>query len=160
MRRAEKAIIERADIDEILDRAEVGRMGTCADGIPYITPVNFVRRGDDIYFHSALEGRKIDNIRANPQVCFEVDEPLGAVVTGESACAVSYSYRCVIIQGRAQLVEDEAEKREALTLLLAKFEPGKTDIDFQPAVFDKTAVVRVSIEKVSGKGSFPRPADR
>lgn len=159
MRRAEKAITDRAAMDEILRRAEVGRMGTCIGGVPYITPVNFAHRGDRIYFHSALEGRKIDNIRANPVVCFEVDEPLGTVVTGESACQVSYSYRSVIIQGRARLVEDAAERDEALRLLLKKFEPRKTSIPFEPAVLSKTAVVEIKIEEICGKESFPKPGE-
>ncbi len=158
MRRAEKAITDRAAIDEILDRAEVGRMGTCADGVPYITPVNFARRENSIYFHAALEGRKIDNIRANPQVCFEVDEPLGTVVSGEGGCGVSYSYRSAIIQGLARMVEDDVEKKEALDILLQKFEPGKVGLEFQPSTFARTAVIEISIEEISGKQSFPEPA--
>ncbi len=158
MRRAERAITDRAAMDELLDKAEVGRMGTCADGVPYITPVNFAHRGDKIYIHCALEGRKIDNIRANPQVCFEVDEPLGTVVTGEGGCEVSYSYRSAIIQGLARMVEDDVEKKEALDILLQKFEPGKVGLEFQPSTFARTAVIEISIEEISGKQSFDKPA--
>lgn len=158
MRRAEKEVTDRAAMDEILERAEVGRMGTCANEVPYITPVNFAHRGDSIYFHCAPEGRKIDNIKTNPVVCFEVDEPLGMVVTGESACGVSYSYRSIIIQGRARLVEDDVEKKEALSLLLKKFEPHKADLMFQPSVMDRTAVIEIRIEEISGKQSFPEQA--
>jgi len=155
MRRAEKAIIDREEIYEILAGAEVGRLGTCRDGVPYVTPVNFAHREGRIYFHSALEGRKIDNIRANPVVCFEVDEPLGTVVTGESACEVSYAYRSVIVQGEARLVEDDAEKIEALRLLLKKFEPDKTDGEFSALILRKTAIVEIEIKKMYGKQSFP-----
>lgn len=151
MRRAEKKITDRAVMDEILERAEVGRMGTSAEGVPYITPVNFVHKENIIYFHCAFEGRKIDNIKANPRVCFEVDEPLGTVVVGEGACGVNYEYRCVIVEGKARLVEDEEERLEALKLLLKKFEPGKEDEPFDKSILARTAVVEITIEDISGK---------
>lgn len=61
------------EITNFLDRALVGRLDTSLGDQPYVTPVAFVLHDGCIYFHSRPEGRKIDNIRTNPQVCFEID---------------------------------------------------------------------------------------
>ncbi|MBI4006989.1 MAG: pyridoxamine 5'-phosphate oxidase family protein, partial [Planctomycetes bacterium] len=61
LRRQDKEITDKAEIEEILALAKVGRLGTCLDSIPYIIPVNFVYDGGKIFFHSAHEGRKVTN---------------------------------------------------------------------------------------------------
>jgi len=76
-----RKLCEVSDINEIykmLDSSNIGNIATLGvDGYPYITPVNFVRVKDCIYFHCALKGEKLDNIEENNNVCFEVAIPLG-----------------------------------------------------------------------------------
>ena len=76
MRRKDKEITDKNEIEDILTTVMVGRLGTCSNGIPYITPVNFTydRETSKIFLHCANEGRKLENIRVNPNVCFEVEE--------------------------------------------------------------------------------------
>ena len=77
MRRKHSEITDPLAIEDILRTATIGRMATVGrDGYPYITPVNFVYHGGDIYFHCAPEGEKLDNIARDSRVCFEVDIPL------------------------------------------------------------------------------------
>lgn len=76
MRRKDKEISDKNEIEDLLASSTVGRLGTCANGIPYITPMNFTydKETSKIFLHCANEGRKLDNIRINPTVCFEVEE--------------------------------------------------------------------------------------
>jgi len=74
MRRFDKLIGDFSEVEEVLRCALVGRFGVCAGGLPYVVPVCFVYHRGRIYFHSASEGMKLDFIRCNPRVCFEVEE--------------------------------------------------------------------------------------
>ena len=79
LRRADREIADPTVIEAILRRAGVGRLGLAVDNTPYVVPLNYVYHSGAIYFHSADEGRKISMLKANPQVCFEVDEHYGTV---------------------------------------------------------------------------------
>jgi nitroimidazol reductase NimA-like FMN-containing flavoprotein (pyridoxamine 5'-phosphate oxidase superfamily) len=153
MRRAKKEIRERSVIEELLRTCPVGRLGTTApDGWPMVKPLNFVYLNSRIYFHTAKEGEKIDHIRRDDRVCFEVDQPI-AYVRGakDDPCKAEYLYRSVIIQGRAALVDNEQERREALSALMRKYQPEGGYGDFLPAKLSITGVVRIEIERMTGK---------
>ena len=79
-------------------RDRYGRLATCGDnGQPYITPINFVIRDDKIYFHTGFQGRKLDNLRYNPQVCLEISEPgkIYATPHARNFTCLLYTSRCV-----------------------------------------------------------------
>ena len=113
MRRSDKEVTDREEVEEILSNALVGRLGTCLNNIPYITPVNFVYDKDKIYFHSAHEGRKIDNIKYNQQVCFEIDEIISIIPGRRMPCGSTTEYKSVIIFGDIRVVIDIDEKTSA-----------------------------------------------
>jgi len=138
MRRKHAEITDRQTIENMLNRATIGRMGTIdRDGYPYITPVNFVYHQGAIYFHSAPEGEKLDNIARNPHVCFEVDIPLSyldsAVDPEGRPCMMHQFFHCVIIRGEASVLPDGPMKTEALNALSFKGEP---DAHMQPVTAD------------------------
>ncbi|MBN2123816.1 MAG: pyridoxamine 5'-phosphate oxidase family protein [Deltaproteobacteria bacterium] len=138
MRRRHSQVIDPAQIHRIIDSSNIGRLATFGkDGYPYITPVNFVRMDDRIYFHCAPEGEKLDNIAGNPRVCFEVDVPLAYLDAGldpdRPICHLHQFYHCVVIRGTAGVVEDEKKKTAALNALIRKHEPHA---DFQPVQTD------------------------
>ena len=103
LRRKDKEITGRSEIEDLLSNVVVGRLGTCLDNVPYITPVNFVYDKNKIYFHSAQEGRKITNIKSNPKVCFEIDEVI-SIIPRQPPCASSTEYKSVIIYGDIKTV--------------------------------------------------------
>lgn len=154
MRRKFNEVTGPEDIDRILSMTRVGRLATVGlDGFPYITPVNFVHLDGKIYFHSAPEGEKLDNIRENPRACFEVDTPLAyldlALDPSRAACQLHQFYHCVIIRGRASIVADGPLKLAALNALVAKHEP---DSEFEPVTENTPACracVVVEIEPLS-----------
>ena len=162
MRQLKKKITDPAVIDRLLDAAPVGRLATVGpDGWPMVKPLNFAHRDGRIYFHCAREGEKLDHIRRDPRVCFEVDLPLAYVRgTQENPCRSSYLYRSAILLGRAHPVEDGAEPRLGLDLLMSKYQPEGGYGDYLAEKLALTAVVRIDIESVSGKEDLGKGALR
>ncbi|MBT0652210.1 pyridoxamine 5'-phosphate oxidase family protein [Geomobilimonas luticola] len=153
MRKQNKKIIDSAVIINLLDTCPVGRLGTVgADGWPMVKPLNFAYREGRIYFHCALQGEKLDDIRRDPRVCFEVDLPI-AYVKGapDNPCRAEYLYRSVIIRGRAVIVEDRGEQIAALDALMRKYQPEGGYGPYPEEKLALTGIVRIDIEDLSGK---------
>jgi len=148
MRRTEREIKARAEIDAILARAPVVRIAMVDAGEPYLVPMNFGYEANRIFCHSAGAGRKLEILRRNPHVCFEasVDE---AVVTGSVGCTSSAKYRCVIGYGTVRFIDDPEEKTRALDVLMRKFAPGP--FSYEEGQLAGTTVFAIEIESVSGK---------
>jgi nitroimidazol reductase NimA-like FMN-containing flavoprotein (pyridoxamine 5'-phosphate oxidase superfamily) len=152
MRKEKKEIRNRAVIDNLLNTYPVGRLGTIGkDGYPRIKPLNFVFLNDTIYFHSAKEGEKIDDINRDNRVIFELDEPMGYVKGDINPCSAKYLYRSVMIKGRAAIVNDDAERLLVLKSLMKKYQPEGSYGEFLPEKLAITAVVRIDIEEITGK---------
>ena len=140
---------------ELLDRCFVGRMATNGhDGYPRIKPVNFVHIDGQVYFHTALAGEKIDDIKRDPRVCFVVDQPIGHVMSGKKACSAGYLYRSVMILGQARLIHDITEKKAALDALMQKHEGTDKSYEYSETSVRKTGIVRIDIEQMTGKESL------
>jgi nitroimidazol reductase NimA-like FMN-containing flavoprotein (pyridoxamine 5'-phosphate oxidase superfamily) len=153
MRRADKEIADRGEIDKILRKATVCRLGLVDGTIPYIVPLSFGYDGNTLYFHSAREGKKIDLLKRNPVVCFEFDvdaEPVPA----ETSCGWTMRYRSVVGSGTASFVEDPGGKSAALEIIMRQYADGP--YGFPAEMLRKIAVIRVAIGEISGKVSgFP-----
>jgi len=133
-----------------LKDAFYGRLATCADGQPYITPVNFAYADPKIYIHCHVVGRKLDNIAANPQVCFEVSEPT-KLYRDELPCNYGTRYTSVLAFGRARIVDEPEAKLAALNLIIDKYAAGHL---YQPITAEATAtikIIEIAVEKISGK---------
>jgi len=151
MRRSEKEIEDPEEIDAILQTAPVCRIALAVGGVPYVVPVNFAVSRRHLYFHSAKAGRKIDMLRSNAAVCFEVDIP-GDLRVSDTACSWGMAYKSVIGFGRAYFVEDKEDKIKALDILMKKYS-GRDAFVYKDDVLDKVCVVGVRIETLSGKRS-------
>jgi nitroimidazol reductase NimA-like FMN-containing flavoprotein (pyridoxamine 5'-phosphate oxidase superfamily) len=117
-----------------------------------VKPLNFACLDGHIYFHCALEGEKLDHIRRDNRVCFEVDLPLAYVKgTGENPCRAEYLYRSVIARGRAGIVEGRAERLRALDSLMRKYQPEGGHGPYPEEKLALTCIVRIDIEDMSGK---------
>jgi len=152
MRRAKKEIQTRAVVDNLLSTCPVGRLGTIGnDGYPRIKPLNFVHLNGKIYFHSAKEGEKIDDIIRDNRVVFEIDEPMGYVKSSKNPCSAKYLYRSLMVKGRAAMVDDDEESLLALRSLMEKYQPEGGYGEFLTENLHITAVVRIYIEEITGK---------
>lgn len=138
--------------DEILDRGTYGVLSVLGDnGYPYGVPVNYVYHGGKIYFHCALSGHKIDAMRAHDKVSF-------TVVDKDDVVKEEYTtyFRSVIAFGRVRFLEDEAEKRQALTWLGQRFNPGDDEGLAKEIArgFNHLYMVEITIDHLTGKESI------
>ena len=150
MRRKDKEIKDKAEMEAILAKADLCHLALVDDDGPYATPVNFGYENGAIYFHSATAGRKIEAIRKNPRVSFCVYADYKLLV-GEKACECTAAYRSVMGVGRAEIISDPAEKRKGLEVVMKHH--GATKIDFIEGVLNVTAVVKINVESMTGKKS-------
>ena len=150
MRRKEKEITDMAEIEQILSRAFVCRLGLCENGRPYVVPLCFGYKDNALYFHCAKEGKKLDIIRKNNNVCFEVDTDY-QVIKAEQACKFTMRYKSVIGFGKAMVIEDAEAKRRGLDIIMQQFSKGP--FEYPEEDLKKTAAIKVEIESMTGKKS-------
>jgi hypothetical protein len=135
-------------MEQILEQAQVCRLAMVDKGHPYVVPLNFGYRNGSLYFHSALEGRKINVLNVNAQVCFEVDE-LVKMNKAAQACDWGVSFRSVIGTGTARMLETPAEKKAGLDIIMAHYS-GRS-FDYPEEMLAKTAVIQVTVHEMTGK---------
>ena len=149
MLRKDREITDKSVIESILRESLVCRLALCEGNTPYIVPMNFGFRDGCLYFHSAKKGKKIDILKRNNNVCFEVDVRTG-VVPADMACKWSMRYYSAIGYGKAHLVDDADEKCEALDIIMEKYS-GKSDFEYSQADLNSIVVIKVEIDEVTGK---------
>ena len=148
MRRKEREITSREEIDGILGSTAVMNLALCDNNVPFLVPVFFAYDGTSLYFHSAFKGTKMEIISRNNTVCFEVSVDQG-VIESDMACDFEAKHRTVIGFGKAVLVEEMAEKVKVLDMIVARFTERK--FPYPQGSLDNTAVVRIEIESIKGK---------
>ena len=150
MRRSDKEITERSEINDILSRASICHLGLNAGGECYVVPVNFGYDGGCLYVHSAREGRKIDILRADKRVSFTIytDQRLQE---SDKACSFTMKYKSVMGRGLATLIDDREAKVKALAVIMRHYSKG--EFSFDPATVDKTVIIKIEIQSLTGKKS-------
>jgi nitroimidazol reductase NimA-like FMN-containing flavoprotein (pyridoxamine 5'-phosphate oxidase superfamily) len=99
------------EIDQFLTCARVGRVGIVLKGSPYVVPVGFAYADGKIFFHTCCNGLKMEGLRKNPNVCFEVDESLSDTTM----------YKSIIIFGKSEIIQDEQRMIPYLQKLIDKY---------------------------------------
>ena len=152
MTKRERQITDESQILQILDKAKVLHLGLCVDNEPYVVPLNYgyiMKEGKPVlYLHSALQGKKLDMIRANPNVFFEMDCDR-MPFDGEKPCQYGMVYSSLMGRGTAHIVEDVQEKMEAMTILM-KTQTGK-DFTFNERLVSIVAVIRIDVAEYTAK---------
>jgi hypothetical protein len=161
MRRNHSEVTDPKEIERILSLTNIGRLATNGqDGYPYITPVNFVNMKENIYFHCAPKGEKLDNLIKDSRVCFEIDVPLAyidiALDPNRPICHLHQFYHCVIIRGKASIVKDGHLKVSALNALISKHENTE---DFKKVTeempnYKACEVIEVKPDSISAKSDL------
>lgn len=154
MRRRDKEIGDFGEIEDVMRRALVCRVAMCDNGVPYCVPVSFGYCDGRIYIHSAKEGRKMEVLRTNRLVCFELEVDVELIRTGSRPCDWTMGYRSVIGLAEAHFVTDREEKRRALSCIVRHY--SGENYDFSEEELESVEVIRLDIIEVSGKRS-PRP---
>lgn len=151
MRKREKEIKEKHAIESIMKRAAICRIGLSGNDVPYVVPLNFGYRDNCLYFHSAKEGKKIDMMQKNNTVCFEIDVDT-ELMQAEDPCKWSMKYSSVIGFGRAFLLEEPEEKRQALNIIMEHYS-GRSSREYPEKALGSIAIIKVQIESMTGKRS-------
>ncbi len=151
MRKSEKEIYDPEIIQYVFERGDICRLGMIDGDIAYIVPMNFGFDNKYIYFHSAPEGRKIDILKGNPLVSFEIDVD-HKIKESNSACGWSASYFSLMGRGKVEFIDDPEEKKRGLNLIMKKYS-GKHDWTFPGDMVAKTLIFRLSADHISCKGS-------
>jgi hypothetical protein len=150
LRRADREIADRKEIEDILRQSTVCRLALADEGNPYIVPLCFGYDAGTLYFHSASAGKKIDLLKKNRNVCFEFDADT-TVVPANISCGWTMRYRSVIGFGVASFVADLVEKKAALDVIMRQYSGGT--YEYPEETLLKTAVIKVEIREISGKKS-------
>ena len=152
MTKREFRITDENQIRHILDTAKVLHLGLAVDNEPYVVPMNYGYAMEDgklvLYLHSAVQGKKLDMMRENPRVFFELDCDLSPF-EGEKPCQYGLVYSSVMGRGTASIVEDTAEKIKAMALLM-KTQTQK-DFEFNDRLVSIVAVIRIDVEEYTAK---------
>lgn len=152
MTKREFRITDPCEIRHILDTAKVLRLGLAVDNEPYVVPLNYGYTLEEgkltFYLHSAMQGKKLEMLRVNPNVFFELDcdhKPF----EGKVACQYGLAYSSIVGRGKAVLVEDTEAKMEAMSILM-KTQTGK-DFTFNERLVSIVAVIRVDVSEYTAK---------
>lgn len=150
MRRKDRELTNKADIEAVLKKAFVCHLGLADGAQPYVVPMNYGYEDGHIYLHGAAEGRKIDILRKNNKVCFEMETFDPQIVkVGDQPCDWGTAFRSVIGFGTARLLETNEEKIHALSIIV-KPHDGR-DFTFPEAMLKLTAVIDITIGEMTGK---------
>ena len=152
MTKRERQVTDPQQIKEILDTAQVVHLGLCVDNEPYVVPMNYGYTMEEgkltLYLHSAVRGKKLDMIRSNSRVFFEMDcdrKPF----EGNLPCQYGLSYSSLMGRGTATIVEDVEEKKKAMSILM-KTQTDK-DFSFEDRLVSIVTVIRIDAAEYTAK---------
>ena len=155
-----RAEYDRESVYEILDEAFVCHVGFVFDGQPYVIPTGYGRVGDELYIHGSAASRMLRTLKEGVDVCVTVTL-IDGLVLARSAFHHSMNYRSVVILGKAVVVEDPAEKMEALRALTDHIVPGRWDEVREPdeGELRATLVLSLPLAEASAKIRTGPPID-
>jgi len=146
------------EMEELLKKAEVGRLALSDGTKPYAVPINFLYEDRKIIFHCTWKGKKLDIISKNPNCCFEVDEFMGEVSYHYDAlCHLDYD--SVLAFGKARIENDEERKLRFFSLLHQKYKAiyrkplSEDGLQFNRdyPTFARTRCVVIDVEELTGR---------
>jgi len=157
MRRSDKQIKDPELLLEILNQSQICRIALCDGEKPYLVPMNFGYSENTLYLHSGTGGRKIDILKVNNNICFQMDIET-QIVKSENPCDWGMKYLSVIGSGHAHIINDILEKKEALDIIMAKYskksdESAEISFEYSDEALSKVLVIKVEVEEVTGKKS-------
>lgn len=150
MRRNERKIQSKEALEAIIKKCNVLRLGLSVDNMPYIVPLNYGYIDDVFYIHCAKEGKKLDMIRQNSQVCFEIDTD-HELVKGEIACQYTMKYKSIIGYAQAEIIEESNDVRAYLDIVMQQF--SDQSFTYGDGVVSRVAIIKLNVKEMIGKSS-------
>ena len=148
----ERQVTDKAQILHILDTAKVLNLGLSVNDEPYVVPMNYGYTMKDgkltLYLHSAVKGKKLDMIQANPRVFFSMNCDR-MPFEGRVACQYGLVYSSIMGSGTATLVDDVEEKKRAMSILMKTQTGG--DFTFEDRLVTIVTVIRIDVAEYTAK---------
>jgi uncharacterized protein len=159
-RLAKRGVYDKAQIHAILDEGYLCHVGFVVERQPYVIPTGYARSGDRIYIHGSAASRMLRTLDQGVDVCVTVTLVDGFVLA-RSAFHHSMNYRSVVLLGKARLVTDPDEKRNALRSFTNHILPGRWEEVRQPTEQElkATSVLALALDEVSAKVRTGPPID-
>ena len=151
MRRKDRQVENREEIDAIIGGSQVCRLALAIDDAPYLVPVSFGYDGDAIYIHTARKGKKIEYFEANNRVCFEFERTVQLISDDGDACGWTFSFETAIGYGTIGELVSPEQKAYALSQITRQYKGTQTVFDRRE--LGKVRAWKISIESVGGKRS-------
>jgi hypothetical protein len=152
VRRSDRELKSREEIESILSHADVCRIAINTGEAPYIVPLNFGYDWDQelyIYFHGAQEGRKHSLIANDNRVGFEIDIH-HELVEKESACDWGMKYKSIIGFGIIEDMQDDKSKKHGLDCIMGQY-GYKGDATYSDGAIKNIKVFKLIVKEISGK---------
>jgi len=156
MRRSDRQVTSRSQIDAIIRDCQVCRLALALQDDPYLVPVSFGYDGRALYFHTAGSGKKISFLQANNRVCFEFERGVRLLRLPDDPCKWTFAYESVIGYGTVAELTDAGEKIQALNQIMRQY--SGSDWSFDSAALQSTRLWRIDITAMTGKRSVAKSA--
>ncbi len=151
MRRNDKEINDIRSMELILNEADHCMIGLSDNNSPYMVPMNFGFKDNNLYLHSSPEGKKIEILKVNNKVSFGV-QIRTEIVKNENACNWGMNYMSVIGEGYAFFIENKNKKVEALNIMMSKYSDCDTNtFEYSETALNNVSLIKVEIKELKGK---------
>ena len=151
MRKQDKEITEKGIIQEILEKSEICRLGLVDNTEAYIVPTNYAYENGIIYIHSAPSGRKIELIKRNNRVSFEI-EYSSEIIKSEIPCKWTTRYRSVMGKGTIVTENNPESKKKGLDLIMIKY-GAEMELNYKEKELSGMIILKLTIDSAIGKQS-------
>ena len=152
MTKRERQVTDREEILKILDKCKILHLGLVDGDEPYVVPMNYgyVMEGEKLtlYMHGATKGYKLDLMRKNPKVFFEMECDVQGF-EGEIACQYGTVYQSIMGRGKATIIEEPQEKIETMKLFM-KSQTGR-DFEFSEKMVSAVVMIRIDVSEYTAK---------
>ena len=151
MRRNDKAITDTEAINHILNNSVICRLAFFDQDYPYIVPMNYGYKDNNLYFHCATTGKKLDLIRKNNKVGFEI-EASHHIEKHDLSCKWTTKYKSIIGNGSIEIINDPEQIIAALDIIMSQH--GKHENQYNPKHLANVSILKLNIHNISAKQSL------
>jgi nitroimidazol reductase NimA-like FMN-containing flavoprotein (pyridoxamine 5'-phosphate oxidase superfamily) len=150
MRRKDKKIENQAIINEILEKSQICRLAFFDEEYPYVVPMNYGYQDNTLFFHCATHGKKIDLIKKNNKVAFEITS-FHEIIKKEVSCDWSTKYRSIMGIGEIEIITEAEEKKKGLDIIMKQH--GRAMNSYDDKSVKRVLVLKLPIQDLSAKQS-------
>ena len=148
MRRTEREIKDHNLLEQLLKNANTCRLAIHDAPYPYIVALNYGYENNSLYIHCAKEGKKIDLLKQNNKVGFQIE--IGSeIVKHDESCQWTTKYRSLVGSATVEIIDEHSEKVKGLDIIMKH--SGKHDNSYNSKAVEKVLILKVSIQEITGK---------